>query len=1230
MTKRQCGSVSVTSKDTVKNIKSTILATNIKHKKSGKHALALGTSFGHVHSFLKDDLHLLQKLEDGQDQCLMLTKKPKSSVKQMLKSQSWTNLTSPSNSSVFHKTDEEDFRKKFKSKMKKKPSSEYRLAPVRDLSPQNNSSDDGGFLSHPRTTVNRWRRMDDTVSDLSVSSGYKSLDRKDHNSFLRRSSQPREAQNNYQQLRKDGRQYQSHNDIYFQSPKKVVNILSEDDSCTIKSDEFYSDTNTQANTTLTSELDESKDQETVARSHSLGDLSTGLTLSLVGQRKAESIQSLPLASQKNPPRKTSYAKRKAEVRSQAKHPKGNKNRQSIESQIQSIIQAGEESDVTSTTPEMNGTPTQPIICKSNSNSQLMKESSQTSLNNVHRALKADLLPDKHGISMTKAEKEEDNSSDKSNQSARSTVKTPNRPRRTLPVVPKGSEEVGEKKKKYSEMMKMRVFLHSSNSCTSLSRQSLLSPGSEGTSQNDSQTDTPSDREVSELFNGHSTKPLRQNQFTDSNIHDGQIVNSNGLAFNGNVHSSLPSGVRSCDSGQTTMRSCDSGQATLMSLSSTVDSGYLTTDAESDISSYTRSLQISAHNFYSSNKLNGYGLGGGPKQESDRSFVSAQQLHQKSPKQHMAPMNNMYPNNNPARHPLNPMVQNHNSQSQMNTSFTSQVKSPNSERQVFIPNNVHQDKSLEVIRRNSTSNSQSEKARNSYSQPNDFNPQGLRQSVSKDLNSNETGQKVRPLSAQTSGLRIQDSTVSSTQQLMENSQHSQNSAMPSSAGHSAVPKKTDHQYLMKSISAEKSVRKDLMDNFSPENCISHSTPTSKGLSYSNTLPRSANPYNQKALGSSSSVKQFSSPQPVNFTGSGALNCDMNHVKSKYTLSCHTDSSENQTPVNSNVKYSTESSGLNNNNTYMSTSAPGLTSSYGVPNKLSAKVFNHDYVNVQGREIRLGVNYDSVDPNSSDGSNIYEEFNHNGCQECIKQEFQSQGPLFPRNNVPETVFVPQNVGMKVPSLFQLLQSYDLHPLYIKLCDNLPASDFITFSDCSIALQSMKHDKRDAIAISTPHGKCATIGGPGSAFTPVKNAVVSTSSTFSMVTVANVTTPAGCDFAGIQKGDIVIEVNGATTMSIPAVSLKAAIQSQPGDIRLLIARPKEEKEKEIETLEKKNEEIDNLKKQLATMYMDLQKKNSALQELNSQRNVTIKTRKPEINGNVMSHEAILNALSEDEYIV
>nr|XP_022323799.1 uncharacterized protein LOC111124862 isoform X2 [Crassostrea virginica] len=1099
----QCGSVFVTSKDTVQKIKSTILTTHIKHKKSGKYALALGTSFGHVHSFLKDDLHLLQRLEDGQDQCLMLIKKPKSTTKQMLKSQSWSNLTSTFNSGVYHKTDEEDFHKKFKSKMKKKPS-DYRIAPVQDLSTRSNLSDDGGFLSHPPNNVNRWKRLDDSASDLSVSSGYKSLDRKEHSSFLRR-SQPQDSQHNYQHLRKDGRRYQSHSDIYFQSPKKLVTVPSEDDSCTIKSDEFYSETNsTQANTTLMSELDESTDQETVARSHSLGDLSTGLTLSIVGQRKAESIQNLSLASQKGLQKKTSYAKRKTETKNKNRNPKASRSKQSIESQIQNIIQAGDESDVTSSTPETNGSSsTQPIICKSNHNLQVMKESSQTSLNNVQRALKADLLPDRHGITMAKADREEDNSSDKSSQSTRSGIKTPNRPRRTLPVVPKGSEEVGEKKKKFSEMVKMRVSLHSSNSCSSVSRQSLLSPESESVSQTDSQTDTPSDKEVSELFNGHSSKPIRHNTFTNS--HDGQLVNTNGVPNNGNVHLSLSSGVRSCDSGQTTLRSCDSGQATLMSLSSTVDSGYLTTDAESDISSYTRSLQISAHNLYSSNKLNAYGMGGGgSKQETDRGFLNGHQ-HQRSPKQQSLSRNNMYPNNNTVMQQCNTMEQTQNSQ--MNKSFSAQVKSPTAEHQVFTPNNVHSYKSHEVMRRNSSSNMQSEKGRHSH----ELNTQTMQQSTPKNSSVVEKSQKMRPLSAQTSGIRIQDNTVSSTQQVMENPKRL--STMLPSAGNS-VPRSLEHQYLVKTISSENSTRKERREEFSPENYPSISTPTSKGLSYSNTLPRSSNPYNQKPL-ASSSVKQFSSPQPVNLSGNGALVCDTNQVKSKYTTSCQAGMVNGTQDSNSDVKYSSACSGLNNN-TYMSSTSVPLSASVSnsLHNKLAPKVFNHDYVNVQGREIRLGVNYDSVDPSTSDNSNIYEEY-HNGCQECIRQEFQSQGPLFPRNNLPDTAFVPQNMGVKVPSLFQLLQSYDLHPLYLKLCDNLPASNFITFSDCSIVLSNMKMDKRDAIAISTPQGMCATIGGPGSAFTPVKNAAVSTSSTFTMVTLLMLPLLLGVILKGLRKG-------------------------------------------------------------------------------------------------------------------
>lgn len=51
-------------------------------------------------------------------------------------------------------------------------------------------------------------------------------------------------------------------------------------------------------------------------------------------------------------------------------------------------------------------------------------------------------------------------------------------------------------------------------------------------------------------------------------------------------------------------------------------------------------------------------------------------------------------------------------------------------------------------------------------------------------------------------------------------------------------------------------------------------------------------------------------------------------------------------------------------------------YNVQNKLILKVFNYDYVNVQGREIRLGMNYDLVELNLFDISNVYEEY-YNGC-------------------------------------------------------------------------------------------------------------------------------------------------------------------------------------------------------------------------------------------------------------
>lgn len=80
-------------------------------------------------------------------------------------------------------------------------------------------------------------------------------------------------------------------------------------------------------------------------------------------------------------------------------------------------------------------------------------------------MKVDLLFDKYGINMVKIEREEDNFFDKSSLSTRSFVKILNRFRRILSVVLKGFEEVGDKKKKFFEMVKMRVFLYSSNSCS---------------------------------------------------------------------------------------------------------------------------------------------------------------------------------------------------------------------------------------------------------------------------------------------------------------------------------------------------------------------------------------------------------------------------------------------------------------------------------------------------------------------------------------------------------------------------------------------------------------------------------------------------------------------------------------------------------------------------------------------------------------------------------------------
>lgn len=383
--------------------------------------------------------------------------------------------------------------------------------------------------------------------------------------------------NNNKKLSNGNRMYSSHNDIYMQFPQSSAGYRASKDinSGAIKSDEFYS------NNICDIQEESAVDQDPVSRSQSVGDLTTGLTLSLVGQRKSESIQCLSAAhAPPKPPRLFQNS-----VKTYSPVPQKYSNNRNTQRPHSDLTNQNSSS--------------------SNGNTKTQKQ--RKSLVNLNT------LTENHVLI------EDDSLSEFSVRSEQGPSKTPNKQRRTLPCIPSG--DLNEKKRQYAEIVKMRMSAQSRSSVSS-SRQSQFTPQSADISRSTRTDETSSDREVSDLFvspkvsgnnsvDVHDSSGMCNKKGYDSNVQDKNVNKmSSGYysANQGNVITSLPSSVRSCDSGQTT----------LTSLSSTVDSGYMTNDQDVDMyssSSYTRSLQKSAQNLYHNNKLQVYSYGNGSKRDS---------------------------------------------------------------------------------------------------------------------------------------------------------------------------------------------------------------------------------------------------------------------------------------------------------------------------------------------------------------------------------------------------------------------------------------------------------------------------------------------------------------------------------------------------------------------------------------------------------------------------------------
>ncbi|XP_076088827.1 uncharacterized protein LOC143059229 isoform X2 [Mytilus galloprovincialis] len=546
-----CGNVIVSPEEKVSDVKTSIVSGNLtrdKRKKSSKYALAVASSFGHVHAFLQDEDFVVDKIDSttAEEKCLMLIKKPKSSSKKMFKSQSWANL-SLSDSHLYNQPNYNTEGRKHKYRMRRKPS-DLQTVPSESMM---NLTDYGlrvdSYIPQQRDMKNRDSRSghnrftgvaspnschsDDVTyrngkschsDDLTYRNGKSSHsdDLTYRNGNVKGNT---EINNNKLASQTGSRMYSSHMDIYKTAPK-LSYIKEKTENCVIRSDEMYTDTSSKNGSVY------SNDQDSVSRAHSVGDLSTGLTFSVVGQRKADSVHSLAISQ-------NSTFKPVTEDNGKVRKSEG----------------------------------------KNYSHSDAKrKESARRCIEN-----KKDLQNTLRDLLSNISEKEKASKVQNINNDKRDSS-TPIKPKRALPSVPQG--QANDRKKHYTEMVKMRMSQHSRSGGQS---------SSSGTSSSvRTVQDTPLDKEVSDLLGSEREScpgMLENSKYSEKNGNTSSHLNTTSHQDTLNV--SIPS----------SLRSCDSGQATITSLSSTVDSGYLTNDADNDMYSsvsYTKSLQRSAQNFYS--------------------------------------------------------------------------------------------------------------------------------------------------------------------------------------------------------------------------------------------------------------------------------------------------------------------------------------------------------------------------------------------------------------------------------------------------------------------------------------------------------------------------------------------------------------------------------------------------------------------------------------------------------
>ncbi|KAL5005793.1 hypothetical protein ScPMuIL_016951 [Solemya velum] len=246
----------------------------------------------------------------------------------------------------------------------------------------------------------------------------------------------------------------------------------------------------------------------------------------------------------------------------------------------------------------------------------------------------------------------------------------------------------------------------------------------------------------------------------------------------------------------------------------------------------------------------------------------------------------------------------------------------------------------------------------------------------------------------------------------------------------------------------------------------------------------------------------------------------------------------------------------------------------------------------------------------------------------------------SNIYERTF---DLSSKNASLFLILQKYRLFPIRINLPKNCSLFEFVQLQDDIVELPLMRNSPTDHLVTSTPRGKCATLGGPGSAFKPVGGKQNITMA--SMVTVSQVADQLtqSCDIGELLKDDLIVELDGHLVIGANLSVLRSYLQRSESTVTLTVGRKCPEFPADVDVsviTESKDtllleQEVGELRQKMSKLTTELEHRDQHIQQLHRivpqtvSKHGNINYSFPQ-NRSVIPTDSFLNGLDEDEFIV